>query len=267
MSIRHYTPRRRYRQGISDQKRNFLIGLITISIIAQISMVLVSDQIRIISILSSAISMALFSIFHAYYSYGTKYVSLYIPITAAFGFFVEALNVATGWPFGEIQFSDSLGLKLMGVPIFVIVGWLMISHPLLLLARQISKHWIFIFGGAGLAAWDLFLDPAMVKYGYWSWAPFSKALPFEPTIPLSNTFGWLLSGMALMAILHATLPKERRKQGVDFKLVVLLLTWIWISRVFSNLFIFHNYGVALLGGVGLGLLLIPLLYKSLLGDV
>lgn len=267
MSIRHYSPKRRYRQGGSANKRNFLIILILISMVSQIITVSVSGSSRTFATIISATTMSMFSIFHAYFSYGAKYLGLYLPITASFGFFVEALDVATGWPFGGIQFSDLLGPKLIGVPLFVIIGWLMVAHPILVLARQISKHWIFVFGGAGLAAWDLFLDPVMVKFGYWSWPSFTKALPLEPTIPLSNTFGWLLSGMTLMAILHSVLPKERRKQGTDFKLVVLLLAWVWISRIFSNIFIFHNYGVALLGGIGLGILLIPLVYKSLLGDV
>ena len=107
----------------------------------------------------------------------------------------------------------------------------------------------------------------MVKFGFWDWSSFTKSLPLEPSIPLSNTLGWLLSGMALMALLHQVLPKERRKGGIDFKLIVILLSLVWLTKMFSNIFIFHNYGVAIMGGLGMGLLLIPLIYKSLLGDV
>ena len=267
MSIRHFTPKRKYRQGISDRKRNLLIFLLIISMVSQISTVLLTGSYRIAASFLSGAFLALFSIFHAQFSFGTKYASLYFLITFSFSLFIEALNSATGWPFGGIIFGKELGLNLFNVPIFVILGWLMMVHPILVLARQISKHWIFFFGGLGLAAWDLLLDSVLVKFGYWEWKPFNKSLPLVSEIPLSNTLGWLLSGMSLIAILNLVLPKERRKSGIDFKLVVVLLGWIWVSSMFSNLFIFHNYGVAIIGGLGLGILLIPFIYKSLLGDV
>lgn len=267
MSIRHYTPKRKHRQGISVRKRNLLISLLVFAITAQVTTVIFSGSVRATATLISASTMALFSLIHAQFSYGNKYVSLYLLITTIFSLLVEALDVATGWPFGGIQFSNLLGPKILGVPLFVIVGWTMMAHPILVLARQISKHWIFFFGGLGLASWDLFLDPVMVKFGFWEWSPFTKSVPLEPSIPLSNTLGWLLSGMALMALLHQVLPKERRKGGIDFKLIVILLSLVWLTRMFSNIFILHNYGVAIMGGIGMGMLLIPLIYKSLLGDV
>mgnify|MGYP006288983101 FL=1 len=267
MSIRHFTPKRKYRKGISDRNRNFLIAILGISIIAQIATIAFVGSTRITASMISTTSLALFCIFHAQLSYGTKYASLYFLITVIFSIAIETINVVTGWPFGEIIYSDKFGAKILGTPLFVIIGWLMMVHPILVLARQISKHWIFFFGGLGLAAWDLFLDPVMVKIGYWEWRAFSKSLPLVPAMPISNTFGWLLSGMALMGILNYFLPKERRKGGLDFKLIVLLLSWNWVFQLLVNIFVFQNYGVALIGGIGFGILLIPLVYKSLLGDV
>jgi putative membrane protein len=34
---------------------------------------------------------------------------------------------------------------------------------------------------------------------------------FEPMIPISNLFGWLLTGMGLMAILNLILKHDRRR--------------------------------------------------------
>ena len=267
MSIRHFTPKRKYRKGISDRKRNFLIAILGISIIAQIATIAFVESTRIIALVLSALSLAFFSIFHAQFSYGSKYASLYILITALFSIAIESVNVATGWPFGEIIYNEKFGPKILGAPLLIIIGWLMMVHPILVLARQISKHWIFFFGGLGLAAWILFLDPVMAGFGYLEWQPFSKSLPLVPAMPMSNTFGWLLSGMVLMAILNYFLPKERRKGGLDFKLVVFLLSWNWVFQLLVNIFVFQNYGVAVMGGISFGILLIPLVYKSLLGDV
>ena len=107
----------------------------------------------------------------------------------------------------------------------------------------------------------------MIHFGYWKWQPFNRTLPFESEIPLSNIFGWLFTGAVLMALLHLILPKNRRKHGTDFKLVVTLLGWVYVSLSLSNAFVFQNYGTAVLGGLVMGILLIPLLYKTFLGDV
>lgn len=267
MSIRHYIPKRRYRTGISDAKRNFLIGTLAISMICQILTLIFNGNAKTLTSIITAVSLTIFSLSHAHFSYGFKYSLPYFAITFLFAFVIEALNVATGWPFGHIQFSNKLGAFIGGVPLMVPLAWVMIVHPVLVLARQISKYWIFFIGALGLVAWDIFVDIMMVDMGYWKWGAFTKATPLIPEIPLSNIFGWMLAGMILLAILDKTLPKERRKNGADFKLIVLLFSWIWVSRLFTSLFVIHHYGVALLGGVLLGFLLIPLLFKSLIGDV
>ena len=65
MSIRHFTPKRKYRKGISDRNRNFLIAILGISIIAQIATIAFVESTRIIALVLSALSLAFFSIFHA----------------------------------------------------------------------------------------------------------------------------------------------------------------------------------------------------------
>jgi uncharacterized membrane protein len=61
-----------------------------------------------------------------------------------------------------------------------------------LAARRIAGNWVFLYGGAVLAAWDLFLDPLMVGAGRWTWEVPGAHVPFTPDIPLSNVFGWFL---------------------------------------------------------------------------
>ena len=68
-----------------------------------------------------------------------------------------------------------------------------------------------LYGGALLAAWDLFLDPLMVGAGRWKWEVTGSHVPFTPDIPLSNAFGWLLAGLVIVGLLNIALPRERRK--------------------------------------------------------
>jgi putative membrane protein len=90
-------------------------------------------------------------------------------------------------------------------------------------------------------------------------------VPYQPEIPLSNTFGWLLTGMGLMAILNLVLRKDRRKVATSTAVPDFFLMWTWFSGVVGNLFFFDRPGVALVGGVAFGLVLLPYLFQLRFG--
>jgi putative membrane protein len=141
----------------------------------------------------------------------------------------------------------------------------MMAHPVLIAARRVAGNWVFLYGGYAMAAWDLFLDPQMVAANRWRWSFDGAHVPFQPEIPLSNTFGWLLTGMTLIAILHQVLPRDRRKTSASFGAVDLFLTWTFFAGVISNLFFFDRPGIAFLGGIAFGLFFAPYAFSRWLG--
>ena len=265
MSIRHYNPRRRGRRGISDRLRLFLYLTLGVALLLQISYPLLDGEaLRVVTISTvywGAAAMAL----HALLAFGGRYALTYLAISLTFGFFIELIGVETGWPFGVYEYDPSLGPQLISVPLVVPFAWAMIAHPILCVARRVTKNWVFLYGGFGMMAYDLFLDPQMVNGGRWTWQVTGAHVPFSPEIPLSNTFGWLLSGMALTAMLHLALPRERRKQSASFTAVDIFLIWTWFGGIISNLFFFDRPGVAFLFGTAFGVFLAPYLFSRWLG--
>ena len=265
MSIRHYNPRRRHRRGISDRSRLFLYLVLAVALLLQVSYPLLDGEpLRVVTIATvywGAAAMAL----HALLSYGARYAFTYLGIALTFGFFIELLGVSTGWPFGIYEYDPSLGPQLISVPLVVPFAWAMITHPVLCVARRVSGNWVFLVGGFGLMAYDLFLDPQMVNAGRWKWEVTGSHVPFTPEVPLSNAFGWLLSGMALIAILHLVLPRDRRKESASFVAADFFLIWTWFAGVVSNLFFFDRPGIALLFGVVFGIFLSPYFFSRWLG--
>lgn len=259
MSIRNYTPRRRERRGPSQIEKWALWGTLALAIGFQISYPLLDGEaLRLITI-GTVYTAALATLVNAYLSYGASYLVRYAVITFTFGLLIEELGVRTGWPFGHYTYDSSLGAFLFSIPLVVPFAWMMLTHPLLVAARQLSARWTIVIGGFGLMAWDLFLDPQLVSAGRWSWLDTNPHVPFQPEIPLSNTFGWLLSGIILMAILQALLPVERRKNGVNTTAGDALLLWTWFSGVVGNVFFFDRPGVAFVGGLAFGIFLFPYL--------
>jgi putative membrane protein len=260
MSLRQFYPRKNMRRQVAGWKLFVLYATLVVAIGLQISYPLIEgESLRLVTIATvywAAAAMFL----HAILAYGVIYALQFLFITFTYALLVEQIGSKTGWPFGTYEYSGSLGYQIYGVPLVVPFAWVMLAHPIFIAARKVTKNWVFLYGGLGMMAWDLFLDPQMVSAERWVWDFNGTSVPFQPEIPLSNAFGWLLTGMGLMAILNLALRKDRRKVATSTAVPDFFLMWTWFSGVVGNLFFFDRPGVALIGGVVFGLVLLPYIF-------
>ena len=266
VSIHQFTPRRNRRRGIPRRAQKLLQGVLAIAILFQICYPLVSGQALLFVTFGTVYAGALAMLVHAYYSYGFRYFASYFGITFIFAFAVEEVGARTGWPFGNYSYDSSLGVFISSVPLIVPFAWIMMAHPVLVAARRVTSNWIFLYGGALLMAWDLFLEPQMVSAGRWKWDFEGAHVPFQSEIPISNTAGWLFAGMGLMALLNALLPKERRKESAGIGAVDVFLGWTLFAGIVGNLFFFSRPGVAGFAGAVFLTLLSPYIYSRWFGQ-
>ncbi|MFZ9133557.1 MAG: carotenoid biosynthesis protein, partial [Gemmobacter sp.] len=68
--------------------------------------------------------------------------------------------------------AESLGAKVLGVPLVVMLAWAMMAYPALLAAQRLARSRVLVtvIGAWLLATWDVFLDSQMVAEGHWEWA-------------------------------------------------------------------------------------------------
>ena len=265
MSLRHFTPKQGRYGRLSPRINGLLITVMCCAIALQMVYPLVDGEtLRLITI-NVVYWAAGAMLFHALLAYGARYAFTLFLFTFFFALIIEHIGLITSWPFGEYSYSDDLGLKIFQVPLVVPFAWIMMAHPVLIAARRIAGNWVFLYGGVLLAAWDLFLDPLMVISGRWTWKVTGAHVPFQPEIPLSNTFGWLLSGMFLIAVLHLIVPRERKKSGATLATVDAFLLWTIFSGVVGNIFFFHRPGIALFAGTILTIVLTPYFFNRWLG--
>lgn len=141
----------------------------------------------------------------------------------------ELLGTRTGLPFGEYHYSALLGWRLFGVVPFpiplswftMLVGSLTIVGRLALAADTRRARWRWaVLASLCLLAWDIAMDPAMVRTGHWAWgegAMFRRAGLPEAIVaffthgvfygmPLSNWLGWLATGTVVARVMLAILP-------------------------------------------------------------
>lgn len=200
---------------------------------------------------ATVVVFALATISHLIASRPLHRALVFVVVTVLVGFTVEAVGTRTGFPFGHYAYDNSLGRRLLRVPLVIPLAWTMMSWPALCAARRLTgnRAATAVVGGWALASWDLFLDPQMVAAGHWHWAHTSPGLQ---GIPLTNYAGWLAVSIALMAALDHVVSR-----GGDGQPLALYL-WTYGSSVLANLAFFDRPAVALTGGIGMGVVALPL---------
>jgi uncharacterized membrane protein len=175
----------------------------------------------------------------------------------ALGFGAELAGVATGRPFGHYAYTDRLGPRVGGVPLLAAAAWAMMARPAWvaagLLERRPARR--VALASAALTAWDVFLDPRMVREGYWSW-PGGGA--YED-VPLSNFAGWLVTGAGVFALWAVLDPADEPE--VNGRGAVLLYAWTWVGELFANAVLWRRPRVAAAGGLAMGAVAVPALLR------
>lgn len=228
-------------------------ALAVATIATQIAYPLVDGQALRRVTIGSVVLFFLASVSHALVHHGAGWALRFVGITAAGGFIAELVGVHTGYPFGDYRYANSLGPAIGDVPLVVPLAWTMMAYPMLLAARRITRRLTALAGGAGLAGWDVFLDPQMVRDGHWRWADPTPALPGVESVPITNYAGWLIVASLLMAVLDRVLPRNDHNEAQP----ATLLLWTYAGSIVGNLFWFGTGGVALAGGLAMGVIALP----------
>jgi len=149
---------------------------------------------------------------------------------------VEAIGLATGFPYGEYRYGDVLGPRLLGVPFLVPLAWLMMAWPSWVLAARLARRPVarVAVAAAVFAAWDVVLDPQMVQAGYWTWAHPRPGLPGIDTVPLTNLGGWVLAGLLLMALLEVLVARTATAPRIGDAAPLLVLGWMTLGGALAH---------------------------------
>jgi uncharacterized membrane protein len=172
------------------------------------------------------------------------------------GFGAELVGVATGRPFGRYSYSHRLGPRVRGVPLLAAAAWAALARPAWVCAGWIAPRPVprVAVAAAALTAWDVFLDPRMVRDGYWTWAGGGR----YQGVPASNFAGWLATGAAAFAAIAAL--DGSRPDGRDDGALA-LYAWTWAGEAFANAVLWRRPLTAAAGGAAMGAVAVPALWR------
>lgn len=176
---------------------------------------------------------------------------------------VEFIGSQTGVPFGRYHYTDLLQPQLAGgVPWLIPLAWLMMLPPAWAVAARIVRRGRgrlslrflrALVAALAFTAWDLFLDPQMVTWGFWVWE--QPGAYFG--IPLVNFLGWFLTSF-LFAFLFA--PASFPPLTANLLLLIYALTWF--LQTVAQLVFWNLPGPALFGFLGMGGMVLWALLRS-----
>jgi len=127
-------------------------------------------------------------------------------IAFVIGMATEMIGVNTGILFGDYQYGQVLGPKIVGVPILIGLNWFiivfcsgsLITQCIQLLQQKFpvkitstTRTIAVVLGGAAMATcFDIILEPVAVKLNFWSWE--------NGQIPIFNYICWFVISAILL---------------------------------------------------------------------
>lgn len=165
-------------------------------------------------------------------------------------YFAELVGSMTGFPFGKYHYTEILQPQIAGVPLLIPLAWMMMLPPawavskIILDIRHTSRLQFAALSALAFTAWDLFLDPQMVGWGFWVWEIPGQFFG----IPLVNYLGWLLVSAAITFMVN---PKE-----LPCKPLLLVYTLTWFLQTIGQGMFWSQPGPAIFGFIGMGLFVV-----------
>jgi putative membrane protein len=155
----------------------------------------------------------------------TAHYFIFIIATFLIGFFAEVLGVKTGLIFGDYSYGETLGFKVLNVPLSIGLNWAILIYISGIVSNKLSGNfWLRIsIGSLIMVLLDFLIEPAAIDFDFWIWN--------SPNIPIQNYFGWFI----LSLLIHSIFQKLDFGKRNPLAVQLLIIQFIF----FAVLNLFH----------------------------
>lgn len=184
------------------------------------------------------VSLILLILFHE--EYNRSFIFTAIGIFLA-GFFIEVIGVHTGVIFGEYWYGQTLGTKILEVPLVIGANWLLLIYCSAIITQkfcEILKKYLFknswfdnvyskaVFASFLMVCLDFLIEPVAIHLDFWHWQ--------NEQIPTQNFQAWFLIAL----LLNYTFLKGRFIKSNPLAILLFFLQFaFFISiNIFNKLF-------------------------------
>jgi uncharacterized membrane protein len=188
----------------------------------------------------------LFALLHGRLLWGWRGILVFFAICSVVSGTVEKIGITTGFPFGHYFFTDAMGPKISGVPLFLGLAYLGMGYLSWLIAGLILgweqrnlTGWRFValpaFAALVMTSWDFCLDPVWSTIvRAWIWTDGGSYFG----VPISNFAGWYGNTLLIYLLFVFFLRRSATKTPAmppRFWKVALLFYGVSVAGNFLNL--------------------------------
>ncbi|MDO7875113.1 carotenoid biosynthesis protein [Hymenobacter sp. ASUV-10] len=140
------------------------------------------------------------------------------------GFLVEVIGVHTSLFFGHYQYGDTLGVKVMDVPVLIGLNWLIMTYSCGMLARYLPLPELarVLLAALLMVGFDACLEPVAGPYDFWHWT--------ANVIPMQNFRDWFIFA-CLMQLLFSRARFEKYNALVPLLYLTQLLFFFLLGSL------------------------------------
>lgn len=155
-----------------------------------------------------------------------KNLLLWMVLVYSATFTAEVIGVKTGVLFGSYEYGETLGLKILEVPVIIGLNWVLVILGAILLSQKIFKndYLFFLLTGFLAFAFDFILEPSAISLNYWRWE--------DGTIPIQNYISWFTLSLAAAVLFKKMNVKVEQNLPFSYLLIQ--------SAFFLSLLFFMN---------------------------
>ena len=151
-------------------------------------------------------------------------VILFILLCFSLGMLAEILGVSYGLIFGNYEYGDVMGYKVLDVPVIIGINWCI----LILITGTMSNllfnnYWSKVFCGTFLMLFmDILIEPIAPILGFWN---------FEGGIAtFQNYLGWFFVSFPILILFHKLKPNVNNSYSFNLYLLQVLFFIILIIK-------------------------------------
>lgn len=139
------------------------------------------------AVVSTPIFFVAFYLLASYSELGGRRTLYFLAASAAISYAFEFLGVHYGLPFGKYYYTKGLGLKVLGVPVYIPLLWASLGF------YSLAATGSYLAASLAMVAMDLAFDPFLTIEGHlWLW---QTRGPYYG-VPITNFIGWFVVSMA-----------------------------------------------------------------------
>jgi lycopene cyclase domain-containing protein len=162
---------------------------------------------------------------------------LYLITLFIAGLLIEIVGVNLGFPFGSYSYGDTLGFKILNVPIVMGFNWILVVFCIgtVLQHTALTNFQKSLLGGVILMIFDMVIEFFAINYDLWVWE--------QEIIPFQNYLSWfVLSAILLYGYFKVNFNKTNFFPGLvlSVQLIFFIIILIFNLSITNTIYLLVN---------------------------